>query len=43
MARTLSDRLSEAARCAFVGREAEVRSLCDEVQMHRATIVNLTP
>src|SRR5258706_3075962 len=31
-ARTLSDRLSDAARSAFVGREAEVRSLSDEVR-----------
>ena len=31
MARTLSDRLSEAARGAFVGREVELRSLSDAV------------
>jgi class 3 adenylate cyclase len=32
MARTLSDRLSEAALGAFVGREEELRSLTDAVQ-----------
>src|SRR6476646_7151612 len=32
MVRTLSDRLSEAARGAFVGREAEVRSLSEAMQ-----------
>src|SRR6476659_8564107 len=32
MFRTLSDRLSEAARGAFVGREAEVHSLSEAMQ-----------
>src|SRR5262245_22480700 len=32
MARTLSDRLSEAAQGAFVGREDELRALTDAVQ-----------
>ena len=32
MARTLSDRLSEAALGAFVGREDELRALTDVLQ-----------
>ena len=32
MARILADRLSEASRGAFVGRETEVRSICEAVQ-----------